>query len=77
MTDCNDMKVGDIYTCPDCGLGVQIIKGLYTTSPLESVHPRVRGIGAGSGFYVLLLNQSVRMDEATQIPEYYIDKVSK
>jgi hypothetical protein len=26
MTDCHDMKVGQIYTCPDCGLELKVVK---------------------------------------------------
>jgi hypothetical protein len=26
MTDCHDLKAGDVYTCPDCGLEIQITK---------------------------------------------------
>ena len=27
MTCCTDMEVGQIYTCEDCGLELQVVKG--------------------------------------------------
>jgi len=26
MTSCVDMKVGQVYVCPDCGIELQVIK---------------------------------------------------
>jgi len=26
MTSCHEMKVGEIYTCPDCGIELKVVK---------------------------------------------------
>lgn len=36
MTDCNEMKLGEVYTCEECGLELEVVKECVEAElPLE------------------------------------------
>lgn len=45
MPNCTEMKTGEIYACPDCGLELQVVKSCSTESGEHSGSCSVEGGG--------------------------------
>ena len=48
MPNCTEMKTGEIYVCPDCGLELQVIKSCSKEGASTVVAARLRAVGAYS-----------------------------